>query len=61
MMNYATATKEDRQSLRAAMLDEMVKELVKNGPECTPEERRAAAVKIVNEAIARERAKETNG
>ena len=56
-LKYDLLPKADRQSLRAAMLDEMVKELVKNGPECTEEERRAAAIKIVNQAIARERGK----
>ena len=58
-LNYDLLPKADRQKIREAMIDEMEAILAHDGPRCTRTKRRLAAVKLVNQALSRERAKHT--
>lgn len=53
---YDLLPKETRLGIRAEMIRLAYEELENSGPVCTDEDRRKAAVKMVNEALARERA-----
>ena len=56
-LNYDLLPKSDRQKIREEMIEQMVLILTHDGPQCSPAQRRSSAVKLVNQALARERQK----